>query len=70
MTGSDADDSTPMLEFYDNDPELPLLARLDHGNPVYSLIESLLASDVQENSLCRVQPLRVTKNAVFQVDLN
>lgn len=37
-----------MLEIYDDDPELPLLARMDHGYPVYSLIQSLLASDVQE----------------------
>ena len=59
-----------MLEFYDDDPELPMLARMDHGYPVHSLIQILLTSDVQENRICRVQPLGVTKNAVFQVDLD
>ena len=53
-----------------NDPELPLLARMDHGYPVHALIQSLLPSDVQENHVCKVQPLGVTKNAVFQIDLD
>ena len=55
---------------YDNDTELPLLARIDHGYQVHSLIQSLLASDVKENHVCKVQPLGVTKNAVFQTDLD
>lgn len=38
--------------------------------PVHSLIQNLLASDVQENRVCKVQPLGVTKNAVFQIDLD
>ena len=69
-SGSEADDEKPVLEFYDDDPELPMLARMDHGYPVHSLIQILLTSDVQENRICRVQPLGVTKNAVFQVDLD
>ena len=63
-SGSEADDDRPMLEFYDDDPELSLLARMDHGYPVHSLIQSLL------DRICQVQPLGVTKNAVFQVDLD
>ena len=43
-----------MLEFYDNVPELPLLAS--------SLSDSKFAG--------QVQPLGVTKNAVFEVDLD
>ena len=69
-SGSDSDIENPSLEHYDNDPELPLLARMDHGYPVHALIQSLLASDVQENHVCKVQPLGVTKNAVFQIDLD
>lgn len=69
-SGSEPDEDKPVLELYDNDPELPLLARMDHGYPVHSLIQNLLASDVQENRVCKVQPLGVTKNAVFQIDLD
>lgn len=70
-SGSEESDAEkPVVEFYDNDPELPLLARMDHGYPVHSLIQSLLASDMQENRICKVQPLGVTANAVFQIDLD
>lgn len=69
-SGTEVDDDKPELEFYDNDPELPLLARMDHGYPLNSLIHVLLASNVQESCICKVQPLGVTKNAVFQIDLD
>ena len=32
-SGSESDIENPSLEHYDNDPELPLLARMDHGYP-------------------------------------
>ena len=68
-SGSETDNEKPVLEFYDDDPELPLLPKMDHGYPVHSLIQTLLANDVQENRICQVQPLGVTKNALF-VDLD
>ena len=38
-SGSEESDAEkPVVEFYDSDPELPLLARMDHGYPVHSLI--------------------------------
>ena len=60
----------PANLYYDNDPELPLLSRLDHGYPVHSLIQTLLSSTLDQDRVCQVQPLGVTKNAVFQVDLD
>ena len=33
----------PVLEFYDDDPELPLLAKMD---PVHSLIQTLSVADL------------------------
>lgn len=61
---------SPTVLYYDNDPELPLLSRLDHGFPVHALIESLLSSSIDEDRICAVQPVGVTRNAVFQVDLD
>ena len=63
------DEAESVLEFYDGDPELPLL-RMDHGYPVHSLIKSLLAADVNANQVCKVQPLGVMNNAPFLIDLD
>ena len=43
---------------------------MDHGYPVHLTIEELLSSDVKNNRICRVQPLSVMKNAVFQIDID
>ena len=67
---SEVEEGKPTLEFYDNDPELPLFSRIDHGYPVSSLIQSLLSSEVDDSRICKVQPLGVMKNAMFQIDLD
>lgn len=56
--------------FYDNDPELPLVSRMNRGYPVHLLIQVLLSSKVDNENICQVQPLGVTKNATFQIDLD
>lgn len=43
---------------------------LSCGSWLPSSLPDLLASDVQESRVCKVQPLGVTKNAVFQVDID
>ena len=53
--------------FYDDDPELPILSNMDHGYPVHLLIQALLSDS---NPICQVQPMGVTRNSVFQIDLD
>jgi len=74
---SDSDRSSPSTfevtsqpEFLDGDPELPLISPSEAGYPVYSLIQSLLSSDIDERRVCKVQPLGVMRNAVFMIDLD
>ena len=67
---SENEEITSRLEFYDNDPELPLFSTMDHGYPVHLLIQTLLAASVDESRVCKVQPLGVAKNAMFQIDLD
>ncbi len=55
------------MEFYDKDPDLPIISTMKHGYPI---IDQLLASDVDVNRICKVQPLSVMKNAVFQIDID
>ena len=73
MPSSESEDEAdvpPPIEYYDNDPDLPLLSRMDHGYPVHLIIDQLLSADVDDNSICKVQPLSVMKNAVFQIDVD
>ena len=58
------------MDYYDNDPELPLLSIIDHGYPVHSLIQNLLSSKLDNLKVCKVQPLGITRNATFQIDLD
>ena len=67
---SESEEPRTQLEFYDNDPELPLFSTMDHGYPVHLLIHTLLAGSVDEARICKVQPLGVTRNAMFQIDLD
>ena len=32
------------IEFYDNDPDLPIISSMDHGYPVHLIIEELLSN--------------------------
>ena len=47
--------------------ELPILSNMDHGYPVHLLIQALLSDS---NPICQVQPMGVTRNSVFQIDLD
>ena len=71
---SDEETSPPIspivLEFYDGDTDLPLYTKLDSGYPVDRLIDTLLASEMDTSRVCKVQPLGVSQNAVFLIDLD
>ena len=72
-SSSDSDqemDTSFAVEYFDSDPDLPIISKLDHGYPVHLLIQKLLSSDINNAYICKVQPLGVMKNAIFQVDLD
>ena len=56
-------------EFYHGDPEMPIHARPTSGYPVGDLIRILLQSDMADQKVCTVQPLGVSENAAFIVDV-
>ena len=61
--------STP-IEYYDNDPELPLFGQMDSGCPLHTIVQTLLANEVDMCHVCKVQPLGVMRNAAFLIDLD
>ena len=73
VSSSDSDqekDTSFAVDYFDSDPDLPIISKLDHGYPVHLLIQKLLSSDINNAYICKVQPLGVMKNAIFQVDLD
>ena len=56
-------------EFYHGDPEMPIHARPTSGYPVGDLIRILLQSDMADQKVCTVQPLGISENAAFIVDV-
>ena len=67
---SDESSSTDSVQFYDDDPQLPLFSQLESGYPVHSLIQTLLTDKVDVSHVCKVQPLGVMKNSAFMIDLD
>jgi hypothetical protein len=43
---------------------------MNRGYPVHLLIQALLSSEVNDDRICKVQPLGVSRNATFQIDLD
>ena len=56
--------------YYDDDRQLPIISQMEHGYPVHLLIHTLLSPAVDGGRICKVQPLGVSKNAVFHIDLD
>lgn len=57
------EESFTSVQYYDEDPELRLFARLNSGCPLHTIIQTLLADKVDTKRVCSVQPLGVMKNA-------
>ena len=55
----------PEIEYYKDDPQLPIYRVPTSGYPVHELIDILLKPDLPPEHICTVQPLTVTQNAVF-----
>ena len=61
---------SPEVDYYRGDEELPVYSRVQCGYPVGDLVNILLKSDLDLNRVCTVQPLSVTENSCFVVDID
>lgn len=64
------DEETNTILCYENDPELPIFSTVASGYPASELAHILLAKDMNMKRVCHVQPLGVTTNATFVVDVD
>ena len=60
----------PKITYYQDDHNLPIYASLDYGYPIHKIIDVLLMSSMPLERICTVQPLGVSQNAVFLVDID
>ena len=60
----------PSMLYYDNDPELPIYSKTSIGYSLSELVEILMNESVQESQVCRIQPLGVSRNCTFIMDLD
>lgn len=60
----------PVVEYYKGDKEMPVYSRVTCGYPLGDLVNILLKPDLDECKVCAVQPLSVTENACFVVDVD
>ena len=58
------------LQHYRNDPELPVYSQVSTPYKSHHLINVLLDDHIDKRRVCGVQPLGVTDNATFIVDLD
>ena len=59
--------STSQTEFYCNDPEMPVHSKVTAGYHVGELVSMLMKSTIDK--VCTVQPLGVSENASFVIDV-
>ena len=64
------EETNPSVSCYDNDPELPIFSIVTSGYPASELAHILLAKDIDLKRVCHIQPLGVTRNATFVVDID
>ena len=62
--------SSDHVDNYDDDPELPLFSSVSSGYPASELARILMNQNIDPKRVCHVQPLGVTKNATFIVDID
>lgn len=61
---------SPEVDYYRGDKELPVYSRVQCGYPVGDLVNILLKSDLDLNRVWAVQPLSITENSCFVVDID
>ena len=57
-------------EYFKGDKELPIYSRVSSGYAVGDVVNILLNSNMDERRVCTVQPLSVSENATFVVDVD
>ena len=57
-------------EFYQGDKEMPIYSRITSGYPIGTIVTTLLNSDLNRREVCHVQPLGVSENATFIIDVD
>ena len=74
MKFCDSDDedesSGDNIENYGNDPQLPIFSTVTTGYSASKLARILMRKDIDISKVCHIQPLGVTKNATFIVDID
>jgi len=55
------------IEYYKDDPQLPIYATPTSGMPLHELIDILMKPDIPTEHVYIVQPLGVSRNAAFVV---
>ena len=61
-------EDVPVSQYYDGDTELPMFSTTPFGYNVKKVARILL--NPKEEKVCHIQPLGVTKNATFIVDID
>ena len=57
-------------QYFKGDKELPIYSRVSSGYAVGDVVNILLNSNMDERRVCTVQPLSVSENATFVVDVD
>lgn len=55
------------IEYYKDDPQLPIYAAPTSGMPFHELIDILMKPDIPTKHVCTMQPLGISQNAAFVV---
>lgn len=58
------------MTFYNDDPELPVFSNVITGYPAEQVVRILMDPELDQDKVCHVQPMGVTKNASFIIDVD
>ena len=58
------------LFYFNEDPELPVYSQTPSGYSLPHLVDILMSGSVSQEVVCKVQPLGVSKNRTFLIDLD
>lgn len=58
------------VKYFKDDPQLPIYSSPCFGYPLHLLIDALLKQNMPPEHVCTVQPLAVTENAAFVIDMD
>ena len=56
--------------FYNDDAELPVFSSVTSGYPAEQVVRILMDPELDQDKVCHLQPMGVTKNASFIIDVD